>query len=112
MGEPREARVDIAQAEAPIVGEANGFRRSVPIHGSCSSSRVGPDGLQVRQVEGDQVVAEQVVRAIDERVQLIPCGGQVATAEDQGLAAVGADRREGVDAMVSPADLKVDSDAP
>lgn len=70
-------------------------------------SQVRPDGLQVRPVAGDQVVAERVLGAIDERIQLIQCGGQVATAEEQALAGIGAASRKGVDAAVSPPDLEV-----
>ena len=40
-------------------------------------------------------MAEQVLGAMGERVQLVQCRGQVATAEDQALAGIGADRREG-----------------
>ena len=66
----------------------------------------------MRQVELDQVVAEQAARAVGERIELLQRRGQIATAEEQALPAAGADGREGVDAVVVPADLEVHGKAP
>lgn len=66
----------------------------------------------MRRVERHQVVVEPVLRTFGERVQLLQRRREAAAAEDQAFAAAGADGREGVDAVVSPADLDVQGKAP
>ena len=62
---------------------------------------------QMGQIEGDQVVAEQEVRAISEVVECRQRRRQVSTAEDQGLIDIRAHRSEGVDAAVPNTDFKI-----
>ena len=68
---------------------------------------------QVRQVEVDQVVAEDDVRRFGEVVEFVQGTVELAWLEpraDQG-SAVGIDRRQRVDSLASLADLQVDGQA-
>ena len=66
-------------------------------------------GPQMRQIEGNQVVAQNEVRAVCKIVQPGQSRSQGAARgeEDQGLAVIGADPRESVDTAVANADFKV-----
>ena len=67
--------------------------------------------FQMGQIEIDQVVAEQKVRAISEFVELCQCCRQVAIVEDQRLIDIRAYRGEGMNATILLADLKVERQA-
>ena len=70
-------------------------------------------GSQVRQVEGNEVVAEQEVSAVSQPVESGQCRGQgqAAAGKDQPLVGVAAYRGEGMDAGVSLADFQVEGEA-
>ena len=65
-------------------------------------------GGQMRQVEGNQVMAEQEVDTIDEVVEFPQCRCSVSAANDQRLIPVGANGGECADTAVLPVDLEVD----
>ena len=69
-------------------------------------------GGQVRQVKGDDVVAQNEIYSLGHVVQLGKgCGqGEVSVGIDQGLAAVGAQCGEGVDTLVLGADFEVEGE--
>ena len=67
----------------------------------------------MRQVEGDQVVAQQAVRAAGESVQprQPQAQAQRAAAKGEGLFGLRAHRGEGVDAAVPAADFEIQREA-
>ena len=73
-------------------------------------AEVGPGGPQVRQVESDEIVTEQVVGAFRQLVEPAQCRlkGHVALWKHQPIAGVGPHRGEGMDAGALFADFEVE----
>ena len=69
----------------------------------------GINGLQMGQVEGDQVVAQEEVSAVGQAVQSCQCSVQASasSADSQGLTSIGAYFSDSVDTVVPTANLEV-----
>ena len=93
-----------------VVGVAGKGERVEPqcVHGrNAQKSEIGVRRLQVREIEGDQVVSQQKCRPLGQCIQLPQRGHQVAASKHQPPARVGAQCGESMNASVPDPDFEV-----
>ena len=79
--------------------------------GQAQQAQIRLRSSQMRQVVGDQVVAQHERRAVGQGIELRQCGSQIAAVVSQRCAGVSADRGELMDAPVLDADFQIDAEA-
>ena len=92
-----------------VAGEGQGIEPERIHRRQMQEPQPGIRGLQMGQVESDQIVAQEEVRAIGKAVQACQCSVQASacSADSQGLTGIGAYSSDSVDTVVPTADLKV-----
>ena len=90
-----------------MAGESQGIEPQGIHRRQAQQSQVGFRRAQMGQVECDQIMAQQVICALGECVQVFQGRAQVAAVKRQGLAALRPHRAKGMDAIVVPSDFQV-----
>ena len=103
--------VMLDQAVIGVAGKGEGVEPQRIHRRKPQEPEIGVRRGQMRQVEGDQVVAQQAVRADGERIQLRQRRAQRAVVKGEGLAGLRAHRSEGADAAVPAADFEIQREA-
>ena len=116
--------VDLSAPELPVLvvldevvigvaGEGEGTQQQRIYYRQIQQAQVRLGGPEVRQVESDQVVADQEVGAVCQLVEPVQCRlkAHAAFGKGQPVVGVGPHRGEGVDAGVVSADFEVERQA-
>ena len=96
-----------------VAGKGQRIEPECIYRGQPQQPQTGCRGLQMGQIEIDQIVAQQKVRATGKIVQLAQCRAQAIAGpgKDERLTGFRTHRREFVDAAVLNADFKIQRDA-
>ena len=97
-----------------VIGIARKGERIEPqrIHRrQAQEPKIGLRRLDMREIEGDQVVPEQKGRAVGQHIQLLQRRRQIPASKDQAASGIGPQCGKGADATVANADFEVQRQA-
>ena len=105
----RSVLVMLDQMVIRIAGEGQRIQPKCVHRGQVQQPQAGIGRPQMGQVESDQVVPQQEVRAIGQVVQLCQCLSQIVAhpGNDQGLTGVRPHSCQGVNSLIRPANFQV-----